>query len=262
MVFMSTDAKDLFSDNDQLKIDDILEREVQLTINNLVTKKTDKIKEEKTKFKKIDWEEHFKDDAEADKIRKKLKKGVSINPCGKDCVSLADLVIRHKDHKSIENFKQHINDKEYLLHAAKITYNPKDCENFFYEYINKFLKNDQSFKLEFLRSLILNENVLSRDEIVWFVEKYKFKNEFFKLVNSSEFKDEVQTIMQENKINYINKMSSTLGIRKTDANNEYNRKVDIFMDIFKNTKSLNEKEDKISAATKKRFSFMREPSLD
>ena len=89
------------------------------------------------------------------------------------------------------NSKELIDDEEYLLHAARITPNPRECLNFFYEYVNEYLKKSPKFRMNFLKALFLNIHILTRRDILVFVDAYDFNEEYETL---KEFGIEKQAI--------------------------------------------------------------------
>ena len=71
-----------------------------------------------------------------------------IKPCGRECKEYGRLIANEfSDHSSFENFPDLMNDKEFLLEIAKTSRNPATCRIYFYDYINPYLKKDDSFKL-------------------------------------------------------------------------------------------------------------------
>ncbi len=112
------------------------------------------------------------------RMNERLDHDCAVKPCGRECHDWGFKIIIRANHASMKNSKELVNDKEFLYRAAKITPAPNKCESFFYEYVNKYLKRNKEFRIQFLRSLFLNENVLTRNEIEWFVTTYGFEKEY------------------------------------------------------------------------------------
>ena len=79
-----------------------------------------------------------------------------------------------------------------ILHIATITPNPRECYDFFYNYVNEYLKKSPSFRLKFLKALFLNIHILTRRDIITFVEYYGFDEEYQILTRDEEFKNELK----------------------------------------------------------------------
>lgn len=126
------------------------------------------------------------------RVSKRLEEGRAIKPCGKECHAWGDMVINSTNHISMINSKELVNDAEYLYHAAKITPNPRECSNFFYEYVNEYLKKNQKFRLNFLKSLFLNIHILTKRDILTFVKAYGYEEEYITLTHDEEFKLELK----------------------------------------------------------------------
>ncbi len=128
---------------------------------------------------------------------KRIAKGRSTHPkYGLECHSWGDDVIKSQNHCSMMRSKELVDDEEYLCHAARITPNPRECSNFFYEYINEYLKKSKRFRINFLKGLFLNEHVLTRRDIVVFVNEYDFNEEYETLIKDVNFKEEVKQALQ------------------------------------------------------------------
>ena len=81
------------------------------------------------------------------------------------------------NHSSLENFKELLDDEEFLLEAARISRNPAECSIFFYDYVNPHLKKNKDFRLKFLKSIYLNDNVFKLDDIETIVEYCEMQKE-------------------------------------------------------------------------------------
>ena len=130
------------------------------------------------------------------RVSRRLLEGRAIKPCGKECHAWGDMIIKSTNHISMINSKELVDDEEFLLHAAKITPNPRECSNFFYEYVNQYLKKSSKFRLNFLKSLFLNVHILTRRDILVFVRAYNFQEEYEILIKDKEFKKEVKNALK------------------------------------------------------------------
>ena len=130
------------------------------------------------------------------RVQKRLAEGRAIKPCGKECHTWGDMIIKSTNHISMINSKELIDDEEFLLHAARITPNPRECLNFFYEFVNEYLKKNPKFRLNFLKSLFLNVHILTRRDILVFVRAYNFQEEYEILTKDKEFKKEVKNALK------------------------------------------------------------------
>lgn len=97
----------------------------------------------------------YVDKSSAKLIKKMLSKRVA--KAGKEERAQDVIIILHSNnHQSLINFPFYMNDKNFLLKAVKFTPNPRLCQNYFYQYINKNLKNDKMFNYQFLNNVIFN----------------------------------------------------------------------------------------------------------
>ena len=117
----------------------------------------------------------------------RILEGRCLKPCNRECQEFALFILKQLNHGSLENFTYVMNDREFLIKCARITENPCIVENYFYNYVNEYLKNDSKFRLEFLKQLMLNENVYDMKTIDQFVETYGFEKEKEILFKDSEF---------------------------------------------------------------------------
>ncbi len=121
------------------------------------------------------------------RLLQRLTEKRAVKPCGKECRAWGYIVIQSNCHKSMVNSKMLVDDKEFLLKAITITPNPKDCDYFFYDYVNEYLKKDKNFRLEFLKNLFKNNNVLTKSDIEWFVTIYQFEKKLEMIAHDKEF---------------------------------------------------------------------------
>ena len=114
-----------------------------------------------------------------------------------ECHAWGDMIINSTNHISMINSEYLVDDEEYLLHAAKITPNPRECSNFFYEFVNEYLKKSPSFRMKFLKALFLNIHILTRRDILVFVDAYEFNEEYETLTKDEEFKKEIKQAFKD-----------------------------------------------------------------
>lgn len=131
------------------------------------------------------------------RLSKRLEEGRAIKPCGKECHAWGDLIISSTNHISMINSKDLVDDEEFLIHAARITPNPRECSNFFYDYINEYLKKNPKFRFNFLKSLFLNVHILTRMDILTFVRAYDFHKEYEMIIKDQEFKNEIKQAFRD-----------------------------------------------------------------
>ena len=126
------------------------------------------------------------------RVSKRIEDGRAVKPCGKECHAWGDMIINSTNHISMINSEYLVDDEEYLLHAARITPNPRECSNFFYEFVNEYLKKNPKFRLNFLKSLFLNVHILTKRDILTFVNAYEFNEEYNLISKDEEFKKELK----------------------------------------------------------------------
>ena len=122
-----------------------------------------------------------------DRIISRLVHGRAIKPCGRECWELGFLIVQDFDHSSFVNFEELMNDKDFILQAASISPNPVMCKNYFYEYVNKHIKRSGDFRLCFLKTIYLNDNVYKLEDINEIVEMCGFQKENKILLADIEF---------------------------------------------------------------------------
>lgn len=176
------------------------------------------------------------------RFMRKLVEGRGVKPCGKECYAWGNAIIASGNHKSMFYSKILTNDRYYLVQAARITPSPMECSNFFYYYINEHLKANAQFRLEFLKALFLNDNILTRPEIEWFVNQFGFEAEYELIKLDLDFKAHVQEVFDEfyhlseqsmNSMAIKTKKGKKLAERNiTRMNNEYIRRYNSLMSCF------------------------------
>lgn len=127
------------------------------------------------------------------RIISRLENGRKIKPCGRECYEQGYLIAQNLNHSSFENFKELMNDEEFILSAAEITPNPVECYDYFYTFVNTYLKQKLEFRLKFLKAIYLNLNVYKLEDINFIVEKYNLKAENYKLLNDTNLKKQLET---------------------------------------------------------------------
>lgn len=98
------------------------------------------------------------------------------------------LIAKSCNHGSFVNFEQLMNDEEFILHIAGITPNPIICKNYFYQYVNTYLKNKADFRLKFLKAIYLNENVYKLEDLNEIISFCGLRRENAEILNDLEFK--------------------------------------------------------------------------
>lgn len=140
------------------------------------------------------------------RLMNRILNGRSVNPCDMECEKFACMVAKNFNHSGLENFKFLMNDKEFLIKLAKITPNPIMCENYFYLYVNPYLKKDASFRLNFLKAIYMNENVYKLEDINSINELCGFEKENEQLLNDEGFRilfeKRIENFKQTKKLQY------------------------------------------------------------
>lgn len=164
-----------------------------MSINRKASKKTGEIANvenlERINFKR--YLEYYGDR----RLTQRLLKGRTIKPCGKECWEYGEMIARSFNHGSFVNFKDLMDDKDFLIYIAGITPNPTECANYFYIYVNQYLKKDEEFKYELLKAIYANENVFKLEDINVIVEFCHFEKENEKIKN-----DESVRLMLEDRL--------------------------------------------------------------
>ena len=118
----------------------------------------------------------------------RILEGRKVMPCGRECREYGMLIAMNLNHGSFQNFFELMNDEEFILEIAKITPNPTECENYFYQYVNPYLKKRADFRLKFLKAVYLNENVYKLKDINLIVEWCGLEEENQIILNDMNFK--------------------------------------------------------------------------
>ena len=136
------------------------------------------------------------------RLMNRVLNGRSVKPCNRECFDYAIKIAKTGKHTSFENFDELMDDEDFLINCALITPDPIKCENYFYKYVNVYLKNKPEFKLKFLKNVYLNENVYTLDSINWIVENFNMKKQNKQLLKDYELKQVVEA-----KIKLINALT-------------------------------------------------------
>lgn len=126
------------------------------------------------------------------RIRTRLMNGSAIKPCNYNERKLAQLIIEQPNHMSFINFPDLMNDAEFCLEIAKLTLNPIDCENYFYQFINSNLVKKNSFRYQFVCALFLNENIYKLADLKQIIKQLGLTNEFEQAKNDPDLKHKVK----------------------------------------------------------------------
>lgn len=131
-------------------------------------------------------------DCSCNRLLARLAKGRKVKPCGRGCWDYGFVIAKSYNHGSFANFPNLMDDKEFLIEAAKVTPKPTTIDNYFYMYINPYLKKDYKFKLEFLKAVYLNEQVYEWSVIKDVVEFCDLQHENEMLLKDQKFKNEIE----------------------------------------------------------------------
>ncbi|MBR4999089.1 MAG: hypothetical protein IKY10_04330 [Clostridia bacterium] len=127
----------------------------------------------------------------------RLLDGRKVKPCGRECREYGMMIAMNLNHGSFQNFNELMNDEEFILEVAKITPNPTECENYFYQYVNPYLQRKQDFRLKFLKQVYLNENVHKLKDINLIVEWCGFEEENQLILKDKNFKLQIKNRIDE-----------------------------------------------------------------
>lgn len=119
----------------------------------------------------------------------RLVRKMAIKPCGKESCLKGELIANQfSNHKSFKNFPELMDDEDFILNIAKTSINPANCEIYFYDYVNPYLKLDKEFKLKFLKAVYLNKNVYKLEDINTIVEYCEMQKENEIILSNLEFR--------------------------------------------------------------------------
>jgi len=127
----------------------------------------------------------------------RILNGRKVKPCGRECRDFGLLIVHTFNHGSFENMHELMDDEEFILEAAKMSKNPRECDNYFYQYISNFLTRKSEFRLNFLKQVYLNENVYKLDDINWVVENCGLQKENKIILNDMQFKKLIEKRLNE-----------------------------------------------------------------
>lgn len=94
-----------------------------------------------------------------ERIIQRILSGRAINLSTIECESLGMDIAKTNNHSSFKNYSGLMDNRDFILRIASITPNPLQCEDYFYQYINKYILNSPNFQSDFLRQLYKNENI-------------------------------------------------------------------------------------------------------
>ncbi len=119
----------------------------------------------------------------------KLVRKCAVKPCGEEKRSEGELIANQfNNHQSFKNFPGLMNDEEFILSIAKTSINPAECEIYFYDYVNPYLKKNKDFRLKFLKQIYLNKNVYKLEDIKTIVDYLQMKKENDIILADLEFR--------------------------------------------------------------------------
>ena len=108
----------------------------------------------------------------------RLVRKMAVKPCGEEKPSKGELIANQfNNHKSFKNFPELMNNEEYILNIARTSVNPAECEIYFYDYVNPYLKAKDDFRLKFLKAIYFNKNVYKLEDLNAIIEYCGFENE-------------------------------------------------------------------------------------
>lgn len=123
--------------------------------------------------------------------------GRKVKPCGRECREFGLLIAQNLNHGSFQNFTELMNDEEFILEIARMTPNPTECDNYFYQYVNPYLRSNQEFRLKFLKAVYLNDSVYKLADIKLIVEWCGLEEENEMLLQDVSFKRELEHRLEE-----------------------------------------------------------------
>ncbi len=97
----------------------------------------------------------------------------------------AQLIARTNNHQSFVNYPYFMNNREFLLDIVKLTPKPRLCKNYFYQYVNKYLKKDKVFIFEFLTEVLDN---FGKEEAEYVAKRYGLSKILEEIVDDREWR--------------------------------------------------------------------------
>lgn len=140
---------------------------------------------------------HYVERYDDERLVLRLAHGRKIKPCGRECREYGYLIASTNDHKSFENFPELMNDKEFIIEIARLSPNPVECENYFYNFVNPHLKRDCGFRLEVLKAIYLNDNVYKLEDINAIVQAFGFEKENETILADINFKRAIEKRLED-----------------------------------------------------------------
>lgn len=95
-----------------------------------------------------------KQDKQTAKLIAKLNSGRVASSGDPEREEDARLIAKTCNHQSFVNYDYFMNNRDFLLDIVTVTPKPRLCKNYFYQYINKHLKQDRLFNFEFLSAVL------------------------------------------------------------------------------------------------------------
>lgn len=168
------------------------------------------------------------------RLLKRLVNGRKVKPCGRECAEYGYLIAKEFNHASFENFTELMNDKEFVLSIASITPNPVEVDNYYYQYINEYIKKDALFRLQFLKAIYLNENVYKLDDINTIVTMCGLRKENKIILADEEFMEEFKQRIEAS--NYQDKLEYKCSGLDDKELHDYKVKANDLKVLFENMK--------------------------
>lgn len=132
------------------------------------------------------------------RLVQRILKGRMVKPCDRECWEYGKMIAETYNHISFKNFTELMDDKDFLIEIAKLTPKPTECANYFWLYVNPYLKKDKQFRLELLKAIYLNESVYELDVINTVVEFCGFEQENSQLVTDIGLRNSLETRLSNN----------------------------------------------------------------
>lgn len=126
------------------------------------------------------------------RIMTRIYNGAAIKPCGYDEKELGRKIISQQYHISFKNFPNLMNDEEYVLELAKTSLNPLECVDYFYEFVDNYLKKKSTFRYAFVCALFLNENIYKVKDLAKIIECLDLEKEFYQAKEDKVLKQQVK----------------------------------------------------------------------
>ena len=126
------------------------------------------------------------------RIMPRIYNGTAIKPCNYDEKKLGRKIISQQYHISFKNFPNLMNDEAFVLELARTSLNPLDCFDYFYEFVDSYLKRKSSFRYAFVCALFLNDDIYKVNDLVKIVDCLGLEKEYQKAKTDSSLKQQVK----------------------------------------------------------------------